>query len=324
MGFRSFHYFLVAAEELHFSRAAHRLFITQQSLSAHIQKLEQRYDVVLFDRKPTLRLTLAGERMVEHAKRILEIEAKMNAEFADISEHKKGKLSVGITRTRGQVFMPLIWERYHREYPNIAISLVEAMTLELEEDLQNGKIDVYIGVNAPESPVTHKIPLFQEQLYCIVSKALLQRQLPRNYQTFLQTYSGGVDLLAIKDFPFIMLPKRNMLRTSVDYYFAQNQIVPEVVFETSEHDLIFRLSRNGSGVGFVSQMYLHEPLSDPGLGSEFYVLPIISNIEHSSADLVYRSGYKLPQYTQAFISIAEEVIQLHMGKINELLYINKQ
>ena len=54
MNLRSLEYFLVVTEEMNFTRAAERLFITQQALSSHIQRLEAEYDAELFHRKPVL------------------------------------------------------------------------------------------------------------------------------------------------------------------------------------------------------------------------------------------------------------------------------
>ena len=48
INFLNLEYFLVAAEELNFTRAAKKLFISQQSLSNHISNLEKEFDVVLF------------------------------------------------------------------------------------------------------------------------------------------------------------------------------------------------------------------------------------------------------------------------------------
>lgn len=50
INFLNLEYFLVAAEELNFTRAAKKLFISQQSLSNHISNLEKEFDVVLFNR----------------------------------------------------------------------------------------------------------------------------------------------------------------------------------------------------------------------------------------------------------------------------------
>ena len=61
MNLRSLHYFLIAAEEMNFTKAAERLFISQQALSSHIKRLEDEYGVRLFERRPALHLTLEGE-----------------------------------------------------------------------------------------------------------------------------------------------------------------------------------------------------------------------------------------------------------------------
>ena len=50
INFLNLEYFLAAAEELNFTRAAKRLYISQQSLSNHISNMEKEFDVVLFNR----------------------------------------------------------------------------------------------------------------------------------------------------------------------------------------------------------------------------------------------------------------------------------
>ena len=62
------YYYTVAAEELNFTRAAAKLFISQQSLSEHIRKLEKQYDAVFFTRGGRLALTSQGERMLRYAR----------------------------------------------------------------------------------------------------------------------------------------------------------------------------------------------------------------------------------------------------------------
>ena len=59
----SMQYFLVVAEELSISRAAERLYVSQQCVSSHIKKLEQQYCVELFVRKPAFCLTEEGKAL---------------------------------------------------------------------------------------------------------------------------------------------------------------------------------------------------------------------------------------------------------------------
>lgn len=78
MNFTNLKYFSVLAEELNFTRAAKRLYISQQALSSHINKLEQHYQSQLFIRTTPLELTPAGQCLYLFAKETL-IYEKMTA-----------------------------------------------------------------------------------------------------------------------------------------------------------------------------------------------------------------------------------------------------
>ena len=57
--------FILAVEEMNFTKAAHRSHVTQQCLSCHIKKLEDHYHTRLFERRPKLRLTTAGKSLYQ-------------------------------------------------------------------------------------------------------------------------------------------------------------------------------------------------------------------------------------------------------------------
>ena len=57
MNLKSIEYFLITVEEMNFTRAAGRLYISQQALSSHISRLEEEYGIRLFERRPALSLT---------------------------------------------------------------------------------------------------------------------------------------------------------------------------------------------------------------------------------------------------------------------------
>ena len=76
MNFQHLKYFLMVAEELNITRAAERLYISQQSLSNHIGNLERELDVKLFTRSPKLSLTYAGGLLVDTASQILDLHSQ--------------------------------------------------------------------------------------------------------------------------------------------------------------------------------------------------------------------------------------------------------
>ena len=75
----------MVAEELNITRAAERLYISQQSLSNHISNMERELDVKLFTRSPKLALTYAGNLLVDTASQILELNSQYLAKVGDIN-----------------------------------------------------------------------------------------------------------------------------------------------------------------------------------------------------------------------------------------------
>ena len=108
--------FAAAAEELNFTRAAKRLFISQQALSSHISKLEEYYGVRLFDRGIPMTLTDAGRALQKHAREILSSVDDYAREVQDIKNFRQGELTVGIPVTRGTIMLPPVVENVSIEW----------------------------------------------------------------------------------------------------------------------------------------------------------------------------------------------------------------
>ena len=85
----SLYYFSELAKDLHITRTANRLFISQQTLSNHIMRLEEYYGVKLLNRKPSLSLTYAGEYVLSFAETMNRENANLMDILADIGLHKE-------------------------------------------------------------------------------------------------------------------------------------------------------------------------------------------------------------------------------------------
>ncbi len=318
MNIKNIEYFLIAAEEMNFTKAAGRLYISQQALSTHIRRLEQEYDVQLFERRPALRLTLEGEKMLFYGKQIIAAESNLHAAFSDISKNRRAHLKVGFSTLRSGVFMPLIWEKYHSEWPNIAVEVVGGNTDRLEGMLQAGKIDLYLGVEVAKRSNETARKVAEEKVICCVSRSLLEQYRGDRMPEFLERAKNGIELAEIIDMPIITVRNDNRLRRSVDQYFIQRQISPNIAFESNQQGVLYSLSKRGSGVGVFSPVELYAHIQElQWLHGELYVFPLSETMPSTSVYTIYRNDDPLPNYAMSFLHHTEEVFYSYTAALSQ-------
>ena len=124
MELRHLRYFVAVAEELHFSRAAERLHISQPPLSQQIKQLEEEVQVRLFDRsKRWVRLTSAGRLFLEHARHLLmEVDGAVLAVRRTIGG-ECDRLSVACTPWTGYMAVPDILRSFSEQHRNVRIEI---------------------------------------------------------------------------------------------------------------------------------------------------------------------------------------------------------
>ncbi len=297
-------YFLVAAEEMNFTSAAKRLYVTQQTLSSHIQRLEQEYQVTLFNRKPRLSLTPEGERMVKYATRIVRLERVMSGEFADLDQAAKGVLSLGISRLRAKYFFHEIWTSYRSQYPNMEIYLNEGVADMLERLVATHKVDMCIGVEMQPVSSLRQIPLFQEDIYIVIPRAMFHSFYGGRADEKKREFSLGMPFDEIPDLPLLLLSPVNRIRRLVDQQFDRIDRIAHPVFESNDQELLVSMCESGAGMSFLTAACLFYT-KDKAISEQLYCFPV-SGL-HVETELGYPSDMELPHYAQAFISCCREV-----------------
>lgn len=140
---RQLRYFKALAETRHFGRAAEACHVTQPALSMQIKGLEESLGVTLIERRKTgVQLTGEGKEVAMRAAQILR-EARDLQDFAARREGPLGRtLSFGVIPTIAPYILPLALPELQRRYPNLDLTLHEAQTRQLLEELGEGEIDV--------------------------------------------------------------------------------------------------------------------------------------------------------------------------------------
>lgn len=140
---RKLRYFLVVAEELHFSRAAARVFLTQQALSRQIKELEDELGVQLFDRTTRrVSLTVAGEVFYEAAKGVIASFDDAVAAARRTTRALSGKLRLGFIPGAALELTPLIIAAFQEAHPEVEVEMREFPANDPSAGLVTGVTDV--------------------------------------------------------------------------------------------------------------------------------------------------------------------------------------
>ena len=305
---KSIEYFLAVVEDMSFTKAAQRLYISQQALSGHIQRLEEEYNVTLFERKPTLRLTEAGRMMAFYGQQILRSERYMQQAFADISTNCRGSLIVGMSRLRGSVVFPTLYERYHKRHPNIAVELVGGNTADLETMLMNNKLDVYLGLDAAPNPFETRLPIGQERTFCILTRRLLLEHYPDTWQDKLEQLKQEARLADLVDLPLITLRTGARLRASVDRVLSGIR-KPDFLIECDQSTVAYKLALRNMGVALLSPVAQCLRVHELEAPNEVYSFPLMDPPLENTLYIVYRSDFPPVRHIMDFIQLSRVILQ---------------
>lgn len=134
---------MTVAEELHFGRAAKRLFMTQPPLSRQIQLLERSLGVELFSRSNRqVRLTLAGQHFLRDARHVLTYTEQAGASARRLARGETGQLVLGFTAVSGYSLIPGLLEHAARALPDVGVELLEMVSGAQMEALAASMIDI--------------------------------------------------------------------------------------------------------------------------------------------------------------------------------------
>ncbi|MEV0173480.1 LysR family transcriptional regulator [Streptomyces sp. NPDC050803] len=147
---RDLRYFVTVAEELHFTRAAERLYVSQPALSKQIRALERQLDAELFRRGPRgVTLTEAGAALLPHARQVLAAWAK----GAGAIEAARSTLVVGMSTSPGRGgLLPAIRSRFTAAHPDAAVRLRQVSWEDPTAGLADGEADVaFVWLPLPDA-----------------------------------------------------------------------------------------------------------------------------------------------------------------------------
>lgn len=157
--------FVSVARHLNFTRAAGELHISQPAISRHIRELESEYKTQLFERAGnTVKLTRSGETMLRYAESILETYRSLQLEMNLLTGNFSGELRVGASTTIAQYILPPLVARFISLFPDVRLTLTSGNTEQIEQALEEHKIDIGLVEGAHRKPSLRYTPFQKDEL----------------------------------------------------------------------------------------------------------------------------------------------------------------
>jgi DNA-binding transcriptional LysR family regulator len=143
---RHLRYFVAVAEELHFRRAAERLYVAQPAVSEQVRKLEAELGVRLFDRTTRgVTLTGAGRALLDHARRVLHQAEVAQLAARNADERSALRLRVGYTTVSLPASVPRALQQLAAAAPCVEVTLETGPATSLTQSLREGWLDAVVA-----------------------------------------------------------------------------------------------------------------------------------------------------------------------------------
>ncbi|CAM1348820.1 MULTISPECIES: LysR family transcriptional regulator [Tenacibaculum] len=279
---RHFRYFLAVAEDLHFRKAAERLFISQPGLSRQIKQMEEDLDIQLFVRhNRKVQLTPVGMYLkTELTRNLKNLDYILN--YAKLlQEGKHGQLKFGYVGSAMQEIIPNLLIRFKKEHPNVQFGLKEMDNDKQIDSLLSQDIDVgFVRLDRVPRGLVIK-PILKES-FCLV--------LPKNHPINSDTFKN---LNQLKDESFILFDPSY----SPSYYekvmqiFDDSDFTPIISHNTIHAASIYKLVENNFGLSIVPKSLQH----GYAMGVKFIELTNIS--QRTTLSIIWNKNNRNPIVT---------------------------
>lgn len=232
---RAFHYVAISGG---FSRAAEELHLTQPAISDQVRKLEEEYDVLLFNRhKKQVVLTPAGERLLEITRRLFDNEQQALELLLESRALRAGTLRIVADSAH---HLTQILTKFRASYPGVSISLRTGNTDTVIESLYSYEADIGVLGEIPQSRDFEAIRLNSTPIIAFVA------------QGHPLAAQASVTMAALSRHPLVLRESGSRTRQKLEAAARDLGLTLTAAIEAEGREAVREIVASGAGVGFVS------------------------------------------------------------------------
>jgi DNA-binding transcriptional LysR family regulator len=246
MELRQLRYFIALAQDLHFHKAAAKLFIVQPALTRQIKNLEEELGIKLFERnKRNVALTEGGVFFLKEAKNILLQLDTVKENLLDHQQNIKGQLRVGYMGSAIWTILPDFIQCINKKLPGIQLQLTEMSTPQQMQLLLNHELDIGFVREKPDWDFAFCKPVHKEKFVLAISA---------KYSTINKK---AISLKKFSNMDFILPSKEagDAYSHLIASFFAKADFVPKVSHYCMNAQTILKLVEDGLGVAVLPECY---------------------------------------------------------------------
>lgn len=317
MDILSLYYFSELAKDLHITRTANRLFISQQTLSNHIQRLEDYYGAPLLHRKPTLSLTYAGEFVLAFANVVNREQTNLRDILSDVAQQERGVLRFGASPLRMNTCLPNILPQFSAQYPNVELRIIDALSATLEPMVLDGELDLAIVLAEDVDPKLVERHLMEDQVYLCVDDALLRRYYGDKTDSIKKKAFGGIEVSDFSNLPICMNSSR--MGERIMAAFQEKKITPKSYITSADTQISLSVCCKGLAACFASHMRLI--MQQSSIPESINIFPLYNHgvPMTQNLSLIWRKDRYLSHYAKLFMDLLfryfSEVEHIHMERM---------
>lgn len=227
-----------------FSQAAANTCTSQPSISKQMKTFEESLGLRLFDRLPRgMRLTEAGELLEHHAREIFARRDRALGELRDLSNLRRGRLSMASSKTIGAYLLPDLLAKFLSLHPGIETSVHVANTRECSDLVHRGQVEFALVEGPVDMEDVVVLPFRRDKLVVVAS---LDHALSRR--------KGRIPLERVLSEPLVAREKGSGTREILDRELARRGLSWKPLLELESTEAIKGFVAAGTGLGVLSEI----------------------------------------------------------------------
>ena len=252
MDFKQLEAFVYVVKLKSFSKAAQRIYLTQPTISAHINSLEKELDTKLIERGTKyVYPTKPGSILYQYAVKMLNLRDAACCSVRNYNKELKGTLTICASTAPSQYILPKVISAFREEYPNVTFNIQRQDSEQVVDSISKGLADIGFCGTDTHSPDCVFESFTEDHLVVITP----------NNERFHQMQAGGMKSDLLKREPIIIREEGSGTRKEMEHFLSRAGIdigELKIAAQFNDPDSIKHSVSQGMGISIISKAAIED------------------------------------------------------------------